>query len=71
MSTANKRQIGGAHYKKASKSGQEHWDVVDDFNLDYFQGQITKYVMRWKDKNGMADLEKALHTLQKYIELQK
>src|SRR2546421_213828 len=64
---ANERQIGGTHYQYKSKSGQEHWDVVYDFDLDYFQGQITKYVMRWKNKGGVQDLEKAMHYLEKYM----
>lgn len=69
---ANKRQVGGSHYKKASQSGQEHWDVVADFSLDYFQGQITLYVMRNKLKGDrLGDLEKASHFLDKYIELVK
>lgn len=62
---ANNRQVGGAHYI----SEIQHWDWVAANNLDYFQGQITKYVARWRDKNGLQDLEKALHFLQKYIEL--
>lgn len=64
---ANATQVGGSHYKSAI----QHWDVVAANNLDYFQGQITKYVMRWKNKNGMQDLEKAMHFLQKYMELVK
>lgn len=64
---ANSTQVGGRHYQKHGDF--QHWDMVDHFNLDYFQGQITKYVMRWKDKNGIQDLEKAQHFLQKYIEL--
>lgn len=63
--TANQRQIGGRHYK----SEIEHWDWVAANNLDYFQGQITKYVARWKNKGGLQDLEKARHFLDKYIEL--
>lgn len=38
------------------------------YNWDYFQGQITKYVMRWRRKGGIQDLKKALHVLEKYIE---
>jgi hypothetical protein len=68
--SANEKQVGGKHYNK-SKSGQQHWDIVDDFNLDYFQGQITKYVMRWRDKGGILDLEKARHVLDKYIEVEQ
>lgn len=67
MSDANKRQVGGEHYKAPGKV--EHWDIVAQHDLDYFQGQITKYVMRWKKKNGVQDLKKAQHFLEKYIEL--
>lgn len=66
MSTANERQIGGDHYRKHGKL--QHWDVVAHFGLDYFQAQILRYVMRWKDKGGVEDLEKARHYLDKYIE---
>ena len=63
---ANVRQVGGDHYKNG---GEEHWDRVARLNLDYFQGQITKYVERWRKKNGVEDLKKAQHFLEKYIEL--
>lgn len=63
---ANTRQVGGDHYKTG---GEEHWDRVHRLGLDYFQGQITKYVERWKKKNGVQDLMKARHFLDKYIEL--
>ena len=56
MKDANTRQVGGNHYHK--EGAVQHWDIVAQHNLDYFQGQITKYVMRWRDKNGLQDLEK-------------
>lgn len=62
---ANDRQVGGKHYQ----SKIQHWDFVAANNLDYFQGQITKYVARWKNKGGVEDLKKARHFLDKYIEL--
>lgn len=65
---ANETQVGGQHYQK---QGIQHWDFVAANGLDYFQGQITKYVSRWKDKNGIQDLEKAMHFLQKYIEIER
>ena len=68
-SSANSRQVGGEHYKSGDVRAQEHWDIVRFHNLDYFQGQITKYVMRHKLKNGLQDLKKAAHVLQKYIEI--
>src|SRR3990167_5688409 len=64
---ANDKQVGGDHYKTVE--GLQHWDVVHLFKLDYFQGQITKYMFRWRKKNGVEDLRKAAHFLQKYIEL--
>jgi len=63
---ANDKQVGGSHYK----SSIQHWDYVLANDLDYFQAQITKYVTRWKKKNGITDLQKALHFLEKYIEVQ-
>ena len=68
MGTANDRQVGGSHYKTGS---EEHWDRVARLNLDYFQAQITKYVERWRKKNGIEDLKKARHFLDKYIEIEE
>ena len=65
---ANERQVAGEHYKA---EGFQHWDMVAAHKLDYFQGQITKYVMRWNKKGGIQDLHKAHHFLEKYIELVK
>ena len=65
--TANDIQVGGDHYRK--KGTIQHWDFAAARGYDYFQGQITKYVDRWKDKNGIEDLKKARHFLDKYIEI--
>ena len=32
-------------------------DFIAEFKLDYFQGNIVKYVVRHKHKNGLEDLE--------------
>lgn len=63
--SANDKQVAGKHYR----SSIQHWDYVIANDLDYFQGQITKYVTRWKNKNGITDLLKAQHFLEKYIEV--
>lgn len=65
MTKANDTQVAGNHYRTKI----QHWDYVWANELDYFQAQITKYITRWKKKNGLQDLEKALHFLQKYLEL--
>lgn len=62
---ANAYQVGGVHYK----SKFQHWDFVAVAGLDYFQGVITKYITRWRKKNGLEDLMKAEHYLLKYKEL--
>lgn len=62
--SANGHQVGGQHYAKPI----QHWDYVIAQGLGYFEGQITKYVSRWRDKNGLEDLKKARHFLDKLIE---
>lgn len=69
LEKANDRQVGGNHYKTGELP--QHWDLVNMYGWDYFTGQITKYLMRWRKKNGIQDLEKAAHYLQKYIELER
>ena len=64
---ANAKQIGGAHY--AVKAIQP-WDYIIANNLGYLEGNIVKYVSRWRDKGGVEDLRKAKHYLEKLIELQ-
>lgn len=67
MSGANDKQVSGTHYK-VDAGKVEHWDMVIQHQLNYFEGQITKYVMRCRKKNGIEDLKKAQHFLEKYIE---
>lgn len=38
-------------------------------DLDYFQGNVIKYVMRYKMKNGREDLEKAKFYIDMMIQL--
>lgn len=64
---ANATQVGGLHYNQFG--AWQHWDMAWYFKLDPFQYQITKYVMRYRDKGGMKDLQKARHFLDKYMEL--
>ena len=64
--SANDIQIAGDHYK--AKAVQP-WDYIASNNLGYFEGNIVKYVSRWKNKGGIEDLRKARHYLDKLIEL--
>lgn len=64
---ANDRQVGGVHYKvadgKCPNCGGviQHWDLYASH--PYLVGQVTKYTTR--NKNGLQDLLKALHFLEK------
>ncbi len=64
---ANDVQFGGDHYKKYG--ALQPWDVITAWNLGYLDGTALKYIARWKDKNGIEDLKKAIHFLEKTIEV--
>lgn len=66
--SANERQVGGSHYQKQKI---QHWDYILANDIPYMEAQIIKYVSRHRDKNGVQDLEKAAHFLQKLIEVEK
>ena len=59
---ANDRQVGGDHYKKFD---YEPWDFFIDAAIPSVVDFAIKYIIRWRDKNGVADLEKAKHCLEK------
>ena len=55
------------HYKK----GIETWDYIVSWDMGYLEGNIIKYITRYKYKNGIEDLEKALKYLIKLIRVKK
>ena len=59
-------QVGGDHYKKL---GIQPVELIKVINANFFQGNVIKYVTRYKDKNGIKDLEKAKHYLELMEEL--
>ena len=62
--------------KKEDNINPEHYgnsgiDVIDfcqTNNLDFMQGNVIKYVFRYKNKNGLEDLEKAKEYIDRMIE---
>lgn len=56
-------QEGGDHYQ----SVYQHWDWVTDIGMGYLAGNATKYITRWRKKNGLQDLLKARTYLEKMI----
>lgn len=61
------RVIHPKHYNE----GIEMWDYAYTHKLDFFEGNIVKYVTRWKTKNGIEDLKKAKQYLDKLIQLEQ
>ena len=64
--SANDKQINGDHYRGAIQT----WDYIVANDLGFLEGNIVKYVTRFRKKNGVQDLEKAQHYLQKLIEVE-
>jgi cobalamin biosynthesis Co2+ chelatase CbiK len=58
-------QIGGSHYEDMKIQPIE---FIMGNNLDFLQGNILKYICRYKSKNGLQDLLKARHYLDILIE---
>ena len=63
---ANSQQVGGSHYKDKAI---QPWDYIASNSLGYLEGNVVKYVSRWREKGGLEDLKKAQHYLTKLIEV--
>ena len=63
-------QIGGNHYQTPVQpwDAMESWMSQEGFE-SYLQGNVIKYIARFKKKNGREDLKKAKHYLDKLIEV--
>jgi|TARA_R110001606_G_scaffold130114_3_gene265145 hypothetical protein len=52
-----RRQVGGTHYEKLKIQPIQY---ILENKLGYCEGNIIKYITRWKDKNGIEDLRKII-----------
>lgn len=59
----NTRQVGGDHYAQGGKL--QHWDLIEEYGIGYLEGCATKYIARHRLKNGVEDLRKADHYVEK------
>ena len=70
--SADKMVSHPSHYQ--SETGLEVIDVIEAFTFDLKgieatdTGNIIKYICRWKNKNGLQDLKKAMWYLQHLID---
>lgn len=60
-------QVGGDHYKKLAIQPMQY-SMAN--KLDACQHTAIKYITRFRDKGGVADLEKAKHVIDMLIEFE-
>ena len=53
------------HYRQGSL---EVIDAIESMGLGYHEGNVVKYLARWRYKNGVEDLRKARWYLERLIE---
>ncbi len=66
MSSLDK-QVDGDHYKNLPIQPIE---FIHANNIPFCEANAIKYLCRWRNKNGLADLEKAKHYIELLIELE-
>ena len=59
------KQIGGDHYKGMAIQPIEY---IQANKLRFIEGNIVKYISRWREKNGIEDLKKIKHYVEFLIE---
>jgi hypothetical protein len=60
------KQVSGNHYKN---KGIQPIVYIHANDLGFCEGNVVKYVTRHKEKNGAADIRKAIHYLELLLEL--
>lgn len=65
QSSLNK-QVAGDHYCKMKI---QPWEIIDTCGLNFYEGNILKYLLRRKD-NRVDDLKKLIHYAEHLIELE-
>ena len=59
-------QVGGDHYKG---KGIQPVEYIFANDLSFFEGNIVKYITRWRTKGGVQDFDKVMHYAQMLKEL--
>jgi hypothetical protein len=57
-------QVGGKHYQAEI----QHWDICEQYDVDYLTATATKYLTRWRKKGTpKLDLGKAASYIEKAL----
>jgi len=59
--TASKTQVGGGHYAKYAIQPAE---FLIRNGVGGYEAQAILYILRHRDKNGIQDLDKAIHCIE-------
>lgn len=71
MASESSKELEAVNHPKHYTHGKiEVWDFIIDQNMNYLEGNVCKYLCRYKAKNGLQDLLKARAYLDKLIALQ-
>ena len=71
MTTLN-TQVGGSHYKDMAIQpwqAMEAWLTAEEYR-GYHKGVAIAYLARERDKGGIDDIKKAIHHLQRLVEIE-
>mgnify|MGYP006275853705 CR=1 FL=1 len=66
--SAFSHQEGGEHYKAMEIQPVE---FIHRNGLGFMEGNVIKYITRWRLKNGIQDLRKARHYIDLLIEMEE
>ena len=61
------KQVAGNHYKDLKIQPVQ---FIQKNELGFCEGNAIKYLCRWKAKNGIQDLQKAIHYIELLIEME-
>lgn len=61
-------QVGGGHYKDMVIQPAE---FITRNKIGFLEGNVIKRVCRWRNKDGVKDLRKAIHELELLIEFEE
>lgn len=64
---ASDTQVGGSHY---SRYVIQPTEFIYKNNVPFIEGNIIKYILRHREKNGIEDLKKAQHYLSLLLEFE-
>lgn len=66
MPSPTNKQIAGNHYQLPIQP----IEFIHANKLDFIQGCIIKYAVRFRDKNGAEDIKKIIHYCELLLELE-